>query len=167
MLIIIVCLLMIDGARDRERERWQSQTQGERRDQWSSSSEKSGSYGLERALRSEEPVRKNKGGPWRMVGDGAIVVYRQLIINPGQNDPSGWHRDSRAIAATVRAPHLGQGGGAGTIITHLISSPTPQILKSGNLSPTSVTRPGYDGWWPFSFVYTFRFQFLFHQHSIK
>ena len=44
--------------------------------------QKSGSYGLER-LRSEEPVRKNKGGPWRMVGDGAIVVYRRLIINPG------------------------------------------------------------------------------------
>ena len=44
--------------------------------------QKSGSYGVER-LRSEEPVRKNKGGPWRMVGDGAIVVYRRLIINPG------------------------------------------------------------------------------------
>ena len=46
---------------------------------------KSGSYGLERTERgaSEEPVRKNKGGPWRMVGDGAIVVYRRLIINPG------------------------------------------------------------------------------------
>ena len=45
---------------------------------------KSGSYGLERTERgaSEEPVRKNKGGPWRMVGDGAIVVYRRLIINP-------------------------------------------------------------------------------------
>ena len=45
---------------------------------------KSGSYGVERTERgaSEEPVRKNKGGPWRMVGDGAIVVYRRLIINP-------------------------------------------------------------------------------------
>ena len=43
--------------------------------------QKSGSYGLERGA-SEEPVRKNKGGPWRMVGDGAIVVYRRLIINP-------------------------------------------------------------------------------------
>ena len=38
---------------------------------------------LRERLRSEEPVRKNKGGPWRMVGDGAIVVYRRLIINPG------------------------------------------------------------------------------------
>ena len=47
--------------------------------------EKSGSYRLDRALRAEESVRKNKGGPWRMVGDGATVVYRrpELIINPG------------------------------------------------------------------------------------
>ena len=130
MLIIIVCLLMIDGARDTQRERWQSQTQGERRDQWSSSSEKSGSYGLERALRSEEPVRKNKGGPWRMVGDGAIVVYRQLIINPGQNDPSGWHRDSRAIAATVRALTWVREEGPGPSL--LISSAL-RHLKSSNL----------------------------------
>ena len=47
--------------------------------------EKSGSYRLDRALIAEESVRKNKGGPWRMVGDGATVVYRrpELIINPG------------------------------------------------------------------------------------
>ena len=72
----------------------------------SEAAQKSGSYGLERR-RSEEPVRKNKGGPWRMVGDGAIVVYRRLIINPAMMIHQDDTVTAGLIAATVSA-HLGR-----------------------------------------------------------
>ena len=111
---------------------------GERRDHWGSSSEKSGSYGVER---TEESVRKNKGGPWRMVGDGALVVYRQLIINPGRWSIRMTPWQPGDSSHSPRSPGLGQRRRGRGTITHLIRSPTPQILKSGNLSPTSVTHP--------------------------
>ena len=152
MLIIIVCLLMIDGARDREREVTISDSGGEawpvkqqQREKWQLRTWESVE---ERGASQKEQRRSVENGWW----------WSDCCLPPVDNQ--SWPEWS--IRMTPWQPgdsshspgsHLGQGGGAGTIITHLISSPTPQILKSGNLSPTSVTRPGYDdGWWPFSFV---------------
>ena len=100
---------------------------GERRDHWGSSSEKSGSYGVER---TEESVRKNKGGPWRMVGDGALVVYRQLIINPGRWSIRMTPWQPGDSSHSPRSPGLGQRRrGRGPL---LISSGL-RHLKSSNL----------------------------------
>ena len=68
---------------------------------------------------------KNKGGPWKMADDGAIVVYRGLN---NQSEGIIHHLDSRsdnmAVPATVPAYLCStppDGGGVNKTISHFIS----------------------------------------------
>ena len=146
-----------DNLRLRGREAWPvKQLHSEKWQLWTWETE-------ERGASQKEQRRSVENGWW----------WSDCCLPPVDNqsrhdDPSGWHRDSRADSShSQRSPGPGLGQGRRDRGPLLISS-APRHLESGNLSPASVTQPGDDGWWPDTH-YSIQSQLctIFNFHSIS